>query len=99
MSGTLSAPVPRSWVGRVGQGLGLQPVEQRGAFLLLAHSFAMGTATVFFETAASSLFLARFGSAWLPYVYVAAAVVNTLAGLGYSALQARTSFRRLMMAT
>jgi ATP:ADP antiporter, AAA family len=59
----------------------------------------MGTATVFFETAASSLFLARFGSGWLPYVYVAAAVVNTVAGVGYSALQARTSFRRLMMAT
>jgi hypothetical protein len=66
---------------------------------MLAHSFFMGLATVFFETAASALFLARFGSRTLPYVYVAAALLNTAVGLAYSRLAARTPFARLMGGT
>jgi HEAT repeat protein len=66
---------------------------------MLAHSFAMGVGTVFFETAASALFLARFPSSLLPWVYIAAAVVNTLTGVGYTALQRRVSFARLMVGT
>ena len=50
------------------------------ASLMALHSFAMGLATVFFETAASALFVARFGAAALPWVYIAAAVVNTGTG-------------------
>ena len=42
---------------------GVEAGEGRTAGLMLAHSFFMGLATVFFETAASALFLARFGSA------------------------------------
>jgi hypothetical protein len=66
---------------------------------MLAHSFFMGLATVLFETAASALFLARFGSATLPYVYVAAALVNVAIGAGYARLQGRMSFARLMTGT
>ncbi len=66
---------------------------------MVLHSFAMGTSTVFFETAASALFLARFASGALPWVYLAAAVVNTLTGLAYSRLQVRLSFRALMLGT
>src|SRR5215210_5795865 len=78
---------------------GVEPGEARPAALMLAHSFFMGLATVFFETAASALFLARFGSASLPYVYVAAALLNTAAGLAYTRLSARTPFARLMGGT
>jgi HEAT repeat protein len=67
--------------------------------LMVLHSFAMGTSTVFFETAASALFLARFASGALPWVYLAAAGVNTLTGLAYARLQARLSFRALMLGT
>jgi HEAT repeat protein len=77
----------------------LEKGEGRTAGLMLAHSFFMGLATVFFETAASALFLARFGSASLPYVYVAAALVNTAAGLAYTRISARTPFARLMAGT
>ncbi len=59
----------------------------------------MGVGTVFFETAASALFLSRFEASWLPYVYVAAAAVNLVVGLGYSALLVRTSFARMMAGT
>jgi HEAT repeat protein len=78
---------------------GVEPGEARTAGLMLAHSFFMGLATVFFETAASALFLARFGSASLPYVYVAAALLNTVAGLAYTRLARRTAFARLMGGT
>ena len=47
----------------------------------------MGLATVFFETAASALFLARFGASALPYVYLAAALLNTATGLVYTRVQ------------
>ena len=66
---------------------------------MLGHSFAMGASTVFFETAASALFLARFGSAALPYVYVAAALLNTATGLVYTRVQDRVPFARLMTGT
>jgi CRP-like cAMP-binding protein len=79
--------------------LPLEGGEGRTASLLLVHSFAMGAATVFFETAASALFLARFGSAALPYVYVAAAVLTIGVGAAYSRIQARLPFDRLMLGT
>ena len=66
---------------------------------MLGHSFAMGAATVFFETAASALFLSRFGSSALPYVYVAAALLNTATGLVYARVQDRIPFARLMTGT
>jgi len=78
---------------------GIQPGEGRAASLMLGHSFAMGLGTVFFETAASALFLARYGSQLLPWVYIAAAAVNTLTGVVYSSVQQRVAFRRLMLGT
>ncbi len=79
--------------------LSLEPGEGRGAKLMLAHSFAMGLSTVFFETAASALFLARFEKDALPYVYIAAAVLNTMTGLFYSAALDRLPFASLMRGT
>jgi HEAT repeat protein len=79
--------------------LGIQPGEGRSASLMLAHSFAMGVGTTFFETTASALFLAHFGAPVLPYVYIAAAVLNTLTGLLYTGVQHRLPFRTLMVAT
>src|SRR5712691_10335276 len=73
--------------------------EGRSVALMLGHSFAMGAATVFFETAASALFLARFGSSALPYVYVAAALLTTATGLVYARVQDRVPFARLMTGT
>jgi ATP/ADP translocase/HEAT repeat protein len=79
--------------------VGVEPGEVRSTSLMLAHSFAMGLSTVFFETAAAALFLAHFGSEALPYVYITAAVLNTLTGLVYSSVQHRIPFDRLMRGT
>ncbi len=73
--------------------------EERTVALMLLHSFFMGASTVFFETAASALFLARFGSGALPWVYIAAALLNTAAGAAYARIQARVPFARLMTGT
>ena len=79
--------------------LGVRPTEERGVALMAAHSFFMGCATVFFETAASATFLARFESSYIPWVYIAAAGVNTLTGATYARVHRRLSFARLMKGT
>jgi len=78
---------------------GVQPAEERGAALMLAHSAFMGFGTVFFETAASALFLGQFGASTLPSVYLAAAALSAATGYAYSRLQNRLSFSRLMTGT
>ena len=84
------------WLSRL---LGVQPGEGRSAALMVAHSFAMGAATVFFETAASALFLAQFEKQYLPWVYIAAALLNLGTGSAYAAIKERVSFPRLMSGT
>lgn len=78
---------------------GVEPSEQRGAALMLAHSAFMGFGTVFFETAASALFLGQYGASVLPSVYLAAAALSAATGYAYSRLQNRLSFPSLMTAT
>ena len=84
---------------RLQAGFDVRPEETRSAGVMLAHSFFMGLATVFFETAASALFLARFGPGVLPFVYLAAALLNIATGAVYASLQKRTRFRALMTGT
>ena len=78
---------------------GVEPGEQRGAAWMLAHSAFMGFATVFFETAASALFLGKSGASALPSVYLAAAALSAVTGYAYSKLQNRLSFENLMTVT
>jgi HEAT repeat protein len=81
------------------RSLGVQPGEGRTASLMVGHSFAMGASTVFFETAASALFLAQFEKQYLPWVYIAAALLNLGTGSAYAAIKERVSFPRLMSGT
>ena len=59
----------------------------------------MGASVVFFETTASALFLSSFDATALPYVYLAAAVIVPLAGVAFSRLERRVSYRALFIAT
>ena len=77
----------------------VRPGEERSTVLMFGHAFAMGMSTSFFETAATALFLVRFDEKILPYIYIAAAVVNTLTGIVYSRIGDRTSFANLMRLT
>jgi HEAT repeat protein len=78
---------------------GVEPAEERSASLMLGHSAFMGFGTVFFETAASGLFLGQYGASALPSVYLAAAALSLATGYAYSRLQNRLSFSTLMTGT
>jgi len=78
---------------------GVEPAEERAAALMLAHSAFMGFSTVFFETAASALFLGAFNASALPWVYLAAAGFSGATGYFYSKLQNRLTFSGLMTGT
>jgi HEAT repeat protein len=66
---------------------------------MLLHSFFTGISTVFFETAASALFLAHYDAALLPYVYLLAALVSIGTGFGYTRAKERVAFAPLMGGT
>lgn len=89
-----SEPARTAWAR-----FGVEPAEERGAALMLAHSAFMGFGTVFFETAASALFLGKYGASALPSVYLSAAALSAATGYTYSRLQNRLSFSSLMTGT
>jgi HEAT repeat protein len=84
---------------RIRSWLDIRAGEGRSTSLLLLHSFFTGVSTVFFETAASALFLAHYDATLLPFVYLLAALVSILAGIGYTRARTRLTFAPLMMAT
>jgi CRP-like cAMP-binding protein/HEAT repeat protein len=67
--------------------------------LLLAHSFFLGIALVFFYTVANALFLAEFDVKILPYAYIASAGVITLVGFLYSKLENHLPITKLLTGT
>jgi hypothetical protein len=83
----------------IGALLGVERAERGSVALMTAHSFFMGCATVFFETAASAAFLHRFESKYIPWVYLVAAVANVATGSVYARVQKRASFAGLMKGT
>lgn len=79
--------------------VGVEPEETGSVALMLAHSFAMGLATVLFETAASALFLVRFDAGALPFVYFAAAGASLAVGAAYARARGRLGFGAQMVGT
>ncbi len=77
----------------------IRPGEGGSTSLMLLHSFFTGASTVFFETAASALFLAHYDASYLPYVYLLAAMVSIAAGLGYTRAKEKVAFSPLMTGT
>jgi hypothetical protein len=93
------APEARTALARGLASFGVEPDERRSVLLMLAHSAAMGFGTVYFETAASALFLGSFSASALPGVYLASAGVAAATGFAFARLQTRTRFRTLMAGT
>ena len=58
--------------------------EGRPLVFLLIHSFLIGLVVVFYDTAASALFLDNFNADTLPYAYIIASVVVPVVGFIYS---------------
>ena len=79
--------------------LGVKAGEERITILLFCKAFFLGLVIAFFYTVAYSLFIVEFGGAGIPYVYIAAAAVVTLAGMLFSRLEERLSFPLLLGAS
>ena len=79
--------------------IGIRPSESDSTSLMIAHSFFMGMSMVFFETAASALFLAHYDAGALPWVYLAATAVSITTGLTYTRIKDRVAFAPLMTGT
>ncbi len=81
-------------------GLRRLSAETRLTLLLFAFSFFIsGVPRVYTQTAAHTLFLNAYGSAAMPYAYLAEALCVPLAGWLYMLAERRTSFRRLVIGT
>lgn len=82
---------------RLGQAIGLQPGEGEPFLLLLGQSFFLGITLIAYYAASNALFLTRFSSENLPYVYLVAAGVIILTGLGFYRLQTLIPFPVLLL--
>ncbi len=84
-------------LNRLAIALNIREGEGRLVILLLIHSFFIGITKTFTSTAASAIFIDRFGAQSLPYVYIAVAVVVSLIGFGYTKLESRIAFVPLLV--
>lgn len=82
-------------VGRLLAALHVEKGERRPFLLLFGLAACLGVARVCFYTSSNALFLARFDTRYLPYVYMATAAVTAATGILYSRLKARVPLGRL----
>jgi len=73
--------------------------EGRIVIALLLHSFFLGIGITYFFSAASALFLIKFGAETLPYVYIGLAIVAPTTGLLFSKLEQKLSITKLFAIT
>ncbi len=76
--------------------LNLRAGEGKLVTLMLAYAFLIGVANILTETAASALFLADHGAAYLPIIYIATAIVTPVSGYLYLKFEQRFSFATLL---
>ena len=81
---------------RVWAVLGVQRDEARLVRRMLLLYFVLIAALVLIQSMAFGLFIAEFGSARLPYAYLAIAGLASVVSFAYLRLAARVSFQRLL---
>lgn len=87
------------WQLALATALNVRPGEGDALSLLFLRAFLAGLCFVFFETAASVLFLSEFDAQSLPYVYIATAAVGTAIGLLYVRVQRLLTPAQLLRGT
>ncbi len=73
----------------------IEPGEGRVLAALFALAGTIGFARVLVQTASSTIFLATYDIAILPWVYIGSALAVPVTGYLYKAIEKRTSFERL----
>ena len=79
--------------------LNVERGEGRLLLLLIVHSFFLGLAQLFMETAADAIFLGQQPVTLLPYVYIAMAIVGVLVGGAIGRAQRLLSFKGFVSMT
>lgn len=87
------------WLAAVGRTLGIRAGEGGTTALLVGQAFFLGVALLTAYTPANALFLATFTADWIPYTYLAAALVVTAAGLLFLGLSRRVRLSTLLLGT
>ncbi len=86
--------VSRNWLAL----FGIEPGEGKPVFLFVAFSFFLGVANNFSQTAAFTLFLARYSAQQLSYIYIINAIIVTVLTALYLRLGRRLAFQKLLVA-
>ena len=79
--------------------LGIESAEIQPFLLMLLLSFLMGGGNVFADASSSALFVAEYGAARIPWVYIIAAITMIIASYLYTQIQQRIALRPLMSAS
>ncbi|MCF8297344.1 MAG: hypothetical protein K9J13_07385 [Saprospiraceae bacterium] len=78
------------------KALNIRKGEESSIKLLLIYSFFIGSATAFFISASTSIFLTSFERGMLPYAYIAGGITVYLLGLIYTRIQKKFDFSQLL---
>lgn len=82
---------------RLQQALRIQPGEERTVVRLLVFMFVAWAGAAIGSSAAESLFFARFGPRYLPYMYIVVGLITFPVMLAITALLARLDRRRIFV--
>src|SRR5574337_1504680 len=84
-------------MNRLRSALKVQPGEGRMAALLIGLMLCASAGSTIGSTSIDALFFARFGTEWLPYLYVALGLVTFVNLMAVSALLGRVRRERLYL--
>ncbi len=91
--------VSTSRISTLIKAIGIHPGEGLPTALLFGQAFGLGVALYTMFTAANAIFLDEFGAEAIPYVYIVAAIINALIGVGFTWLERYFSFAQLLVTT
>ncbi len=85
------------WGIKLLQSLNLRPDEVGRTGLMFAFHATTNLGLLWLENTALALFLSKYGTSWLPVIYIASALLGSGLGLLYSWLEKQLPMRRLLL--
>lgn len=85
------------WGVKLLQSLNLRPDEVERTGLMFAFHATTNLGLLWLENTALALFLSKYGTSWLPIIYIASALLGSGLGLLYSWLEKQLPMRRLLL--
>jgi len=85
------------WGARLVRSLNLRPDEVERTGLMFTFHATTSIGLLWLENTALALFLTKYGTSWLPVIYVASALMGSGLGILYSWLEKQVPMRRLLV--